>query len=71
MSSYWSDTALSFSAPGKKFSALEGVVLAEQSRARPYWLATVRHGLAMIEANLAWVDQAVAELGTAERVAEA
>lgn len=46
-------------------------MLAEQSRARPYWLATVRHGLAMIEAGLTWIDQTAAELGTAERVAEA
>lgn len=44
------------------YLALERAVLAEQAADRPYWLATVRHGLAMVAAGLTWTDETTAAL---------
>jgi PadR family transcriptional regulator AphA len=46
-----------------RYVAIEAAVLDERSPDRPYWLATVRHGLTLTEAGLAWVDQTTTDLG--------
>lgn len=46
----------------EQYRAFQRAVLDERSPDRPYWLATIRHGLAMAEAGLAWVDETVEEL---------
>lgn len=51
----------------EEYRALENAVLDERSPDRPYWLATVRHGLVMVEAGLAWVDETMAEVGSADK----
>ncbi|WP_106848428.1 hypothetical protein [Blastococcus sp. Marseille-P5729] len=47
----------------EQYRKFERAVLDERSPDRSYWLATIRHGLAMNEAGLVWVDETVALLG--------
>ncbi|WP_153392748.1 PadR family transcriptional regulator [Ornithinicoccus halotolerans] len=46
----------------EQYREFERAVLAERSPDRPYWLATIRHGLAMTEAGLAWADETMADV---------
>lgn len=46
-----------------EYGAMERAILAEQAAGQPYWLATVRHGLAMVDASLEWIDQTLADVG--------
>lgn len=50
-----------------EYRAFERLVLDDGAIDQPYWLATVRHGLAMVDASLAWVDQTIADLGPGEQ----
>lgn len=45
-----------------RYAALERMVLAQDSPDRTYWLITVRHGIALVDAALAWHADASALL---------
>lgn len=45
-----------------RYQVLERMLLAEDSPDRPYWLITVRHGLALVEAGLRWNTETTAYL---------
>ncbi|GAA5161266.1 PadR family transcriptional regulator [Ornithinimicrobium tianjinense] len=45
-----------------RYAALEQLVLAQDSPDRTYWLITVRHGIALVDATLAWNADASALL---------
>lgn len=49
-----------------EYREIERLVIADETVDRPYWLATVRHGLAMVDAGLAWIEQTIAHLDAAE-----
>lgn len=46
----------------ERYRDIERALLAEDSPDRPYWLITVRHGLALLEAGLRWNDETTAHL---------
>lgn len=52
----------------ERYEELERLVAAEDSPDRRYWLITVRHGLALVEAGLAWNADASALLDTEDLV---
>lgn len=45
-----------------RYRAIERALLAEDSPDQPYWLITVRHGLALVEAGLRWNAETIAHL---------
>lgn len=45
-----------------RYRVIERAVLDETARDRPYWLATIRYGIAVVEAGLAWTAQTLTEL---------
>lgn len=49
-----------------EYRAMERLVLADDANAQPYWLATVRHGLAMVQAGLEWTEQTITQVSAAD-----
>lgn len=45
-----------------RYRDIERALLAEDSPDQPYWLITVRHGLAMVDAGLRWNAETTADL---------
>jgi len=45
-----------------RYQAIEAELDAETSRNQPYWLITLRHGLAVTRASLAWCDETIHDL---------
>lgn len=52
----------------ERYQDLERVIAAQDSPDRTYWLVTVRHGLALVRASLAWNTETAALLRTEEPV---
>ena len=50
----------------ERYRAIEAALLDEQSADQPYWLVTVRHGSALVEAGLAWIAQTASDLSLAD-----
>lgn len=46
----------------ERYRQIEQLVRAETSPDQPYWLATVRHGVLLVEAGLAWNAETAARL---------
>jgi len=45
-----------------QYEAIEAHLIAESSPDQPYWLITLRHGLHVTRASLAWADETIARL---------
>jgi len=45
-----------------RYQAIEAELNAETSPDQPYWLITLRHGLAVTQASLAWCDETIDRL---------
>lgn len=51
-----------------QFEAIETELNAENSADRPYWLTTLRHGLYVARASLAWCDETIDRLSQPDEV---
>ena len=66
LAGHLSDHRRSLVARLEQLGDVERLVTGEDGRDRPYWLATVRHGLHHLRAAIAWTDETLALLAAEE-----